>query len=165
MAEFDDAFADLYRRARRLTYGILGDLQSAEDAAAEALVRALTRWHRVRLLPHRDTWVLRVAASIAIDTARRRTVAAPTSGDAGADDDDLVAFDGALVEALIRLPRRQREATVLVALFGCSPVDAVAALDVAASTVNQDVRRGLDRLRVQLAPATSETGRSFPAID
>ena len=39
--EFAEAFHELYPRARRLAYRILGNASEAEDVAAEALTRAL----------------------------------------------------------------------------------------------------------------------------
>src|SRR5690349_6688012 len=78
-SSFDEVFDELYPRARTLAYRILGDLPAAEDAAAEAMTRTLVRWHRVRRLPHRDGWILRVTANVALDAARRRSRAAAAS--------------------------------------------------------------------------------------
>ena len=155
---FDEAFDALYPRARTLAYRILGDMPAAEDAAAEAMTRALVRWSRVRNLPHRDGWVLRVTANVALDAARRRSrgaVATPVDlGVVGSADDELVVLRSALVQALLGLPKRQREAVVLVHLLGYSTTDAAATMNVSVSSVGMHVRRGLERLRVDVTPFT-----------
>jgi RNA polymerase sigma-70 factor, ECF subfamily len=159
---FDEVFDAVYPRARTLAFRILGDMPAAEDAAAEAMTRALVRWHRVRRLPHRDAWILRVTANVALDAARRRTRAAATllqlpTGEVGSVAEELVVLRSALVEALLQLPKRQREAIVLVHLLGYSPSDAAATMNVSVSSVGQHVRRGLERLRVDV--------NAFPALD
>jgi RNA polymerase sigma-70 factor (ECF subfamily) len=155
---FDEAFDALYPRARTLAYRILGDMPAAEDAAAEAMTRALVRWHRVRNLPHRDGWVLRVTANVALDAARRRSRAAAAPlhlGAVGSADEELVVLRSALVQALLGLPKRQREAIVLVHLLGYSTTDAAATMNVSVSSVGMHVRRGLERLRVDITPFTT----------
>lgn len=142
-AEFDDAFAGLYLEARRVTGWILGDRPTAEDAAAEALVRSLTRWHRVRAMPHRDAWVLRAASTVALERAPRSAGPAVTSG-GGRDTEG--ALDRTIVDALGQLPRRQRDAIVLTRLVGCAPGDVAAVLEVPEATVDRCVRRGLAQL-------------------
>src|SRR5690349_16318879 len=69
---FEEAFDDLFPRAERLAYQILGNRAAAEDVAAECLARTYAHWRRIGRLPHRDGWVLRVATNLAIDEVRRR---------------------------------------------------------------------------------------------
>jgi hypothetical protein len=52
--EFELAFQDLFGRAYRVAYGILGSGPVAEDVAAEALTRAFADWKRVGHLPYRE---------------------------------------------------------------------------------------------------------------
>lgn len=159
-ATFDEVFDELYPRARTLAFRILGDMPAAEDAAAEAMTRALVRWNRVASLPYRDGWILRVTANVALDVARRRTRASALRVDplvVGSAEDELVVLRSALVEALLALPKRQREAIVLVHLLGYSPTDAAATMNVSVSSVGQHVRRGLERLRVDV--------NAFPSLD
>jgi DNA-directed RNA polymerase specialized sigma24 family protein len=56
-----------------VAWRILGSVPEAEDAAAEALARALVDWSRISRLEHRDAWILRVTINLAIDVARRRS--------------------------------------------------------------------------------------------
>lgn len=46
-AEFVRVFTDLFPRAYRVAYRLLGQREAAEDAAAEALGRAYAFWSRV----------------------------------------------------------------------------------------------------------------------
>src|SRR5258706_14042127 len=67
---FDEAFETLYPQARSLARRLLPTLSDAEDAAAEAMARALARWDRVGGLPDRPAWVLRVTTNVALDLLR-----------------------------------------------------------------------------------------------
>lgn len=144
--DFDEAFAVLYPRARRVALRILESVPDAEDAAAEALARALIRWKRLGKLAYRDAWVLRVTANVAIDAARRRQVAPPLEART-VNGDDQVVLRLTLVAALAALPRRQREAVVLRHLAGFSEAEVCAALGVSQNTVKKHLQRGMARLR------------------
>jgi len=157
-AAFDDAFTDLYPRVRALAYRLLGDDLLADDVAAETLARLLVHWGRVGELPYRDGWVLRVGSNLALDHVRKRTRDARraamlrTSEEHHAADDTVVLRE-ALVQALTALPRRQREAIVLVYLVGLTPGEAARTMSVSSSSVSQHMRRGLGHLRGQLREA------------
>lgn len=145
--DFEEAFADLYPRARGVALRLLGSVPEAEDAAAEALARALARWKRVGHLPHRDAWVLRVTANVAIDRVRRQRPLPPTTRDPTTPEDEAAVLRLTLVAALRALPTRQREAVVLRYMGGFSEQEAAAALGVSANTVKKHVQRGLATLR------------------
>ena len=144
---------DLFGRAKRLAYRLLGDVTAAEDVVAEALARALVHWDRVGELPYRDGWVLRVTTNLALDASRRDARRKAILSTATRNDhersaaDELVVLRAALVAALVALPRRQREAIVLVHLVGLTPTEAAVSMQVSVSSVSQHVRRGLDHLR------------------
>lgn len=143
---FEAWFRDLYPQARGIAYRILGSAPAAEDAAAEAFVRAFADWPRVGALGHRDAWVMRVATNVAIDVARRSpppaTAEVPTP-----DAHELVVLRSTLVDALARLPRRQREAVVLRHLAGYPAREVATAMGLSDNSVKKHLQRGLDRLR------------------
>ncbi len=64
----------------------------------------------------------------------------------------------ALVDALTRLPRRQREAVALRYLADLSVDDVASSLAVSPGTVKQSVHRALQTLRTQLGPEMSLIG-------
>mgnify|MGYP000985459793 FL=1 len=146
---FDEVFRSLVPDVRRLTERILGDAASAEDATAEAFIRALTRWRRVKGLPHRDAWIMRVAANVALDELRRRKrrpVADPGRTEATAPETDPSSrLD--VCRALAELPRRQREVLVLHHLAGLPEAEVADALGVSINTVKTHGARGIAQLR------------------
>ena len=149
--EFAEAFHELYPRARRLAYRILGNLSEAEDAAAEALTRALVAWRRVGPLPHRDAWVLRVTANVAVDARRRRRRAAEEGMvDVAGDSEEVADLRVALAAALTALPRRQREVIALHHLVGLRESEIARCLGVSVGSVKKHGHRGMARLRTAL---------------
>ncbi|MGA3215904.1 MAG: SigE family RNA polymerase sigma factor [Acidimicrobiales bacterium] len=138
------------RAARRLT----GDPWIAEDVAVEALAKAHARWARVAPLAWRDAWVLKVASREALrQVGRRAPVPAPGRE---RDESDDVVLRLALVAALIRLPRRQRETIVLRYLCDLPEADAALALGVSAGTVKTHLHRALASLRANIGAEFEE---------
>ena len=144
-AEFDAAFRDLFPKARGVAARIVHDRATAEDVAADALSRAYVRWEQVRLLPHRDAWVLRVAHNLAVNVVRRRPVVI-RGPDATALEDE-VARHLALAAALATLPHRQRQVVVLRHFAGMSELEIGRWLGVTHGTVKTHLRRGQSALR------------------
>ncbi len=158
-ATFDEVFDELYPRARTLAWRILGDLPAAEDAAAEAMTRALVRWNRVGSLPYRDGWILRVTANVALDVARRRTRASALRIDplvVGSAEDELVVLRSALVEALLGLPKRQREAITYCYLEGMDRSSAARRMGVEVASVKTHLKRAFRALREDLPDQAEE---------
>jgi len=141
-AEFDRLFDRAYAVARRL----IGDPTAAEDVAAETLTRTYVHWNRVRGFEYRDAWVARVATNLALKASRRRGAAAESIT---ADTSDATTLRLALVDALDRLPRRQREAVALRYLADLTIDDVALTMGVSAGTVKQSVHRALRTLRDQ----------------
>ena len=147
---FEEAFDGLFRRAFRVARRILGDPASAEDVAAEALARAYAHWRKIGDQPWREGWVVRVASNLALDVARTRNrISDAVVGEPGREDDD-VAVRLALVEAMARLPKRQREVVALRHLAGMSEAETAAALRVSAGSVKTHLSRGLAALRARM---------------
>jgi len=143
---FDVVFRRLFPRAVELARRIVGDA-SAEDVAAEALARALERWNQVRDLEYVDAWVLRVAANLSISEARKRPPkTVQLTDNPGLDPASRLA----LVAALAKIPRRQREAICLRYLGGFSEREVAQALGCAPGTLKSHLHRGLTGLRRQL---------------
>lgn len=161
---FEDTFRALFPQAKRVAERVLGRSGQAEDAAAEAFARALASWRRVGRLPYRDAWILRVTANVAIDMARKRHRREPTASDdlphddrhTGHPTDDAVTTRLALVAALERLPRRQREVVTLRYLADLSETAVADCLGVAVGTVQRHAHRGVRSLRRHLGPDIEE---------
>lgn len=146
---FEEAFDDLLGRALAAARRILGDTPRAEDVAAEALARTYARWESVRDLPYREAWVVRVAANLAIDVVRKRQAFVTERVERSAED---VSVDRvAVLSAVRRLPRRQREVIVLAYLSDVAEADVARVLGISNGTVKTHMHRGLSALRKALS--------------
>jgi RNA polymerase sigma-70 factor (ECF subfamily) len=147
--DFDGAFKELFKPAFGVAYRILGNVADAEDAAAEALARALVSWRKVGPLPYRDAWVMRVAANVAIDVVRkRRTV--PIEDSIAEDQTENAQLRVALVAALAALSRRQREVVSLRYVAGLSDGEVASCLGISVNSVKKHMLRGTNNMRERL---------------
>ena len=157
-----DDFDEFYRTSRdRLAVQIAaltGDPVEAVDHVQEAFIRAWARWPRVSKLDQPEAWVRRVAYNLAVSRWRRarRLVmsAAPVDGRVEFDDGQ-----SAVVEALQRLDRREREAIVLHHVVGLSVEDIATELGAPAGTVKSWLSRGRAHLATELAAEEVVDGR------
>ena len=143
---YDDNFGALYRIAFRVAYRILGQQAEAEDVAQETMAKAYSRWWRIR--PDAARWVSKVSANGAIDAWRKRSRQDLTGEDlVRSHDGEPIIERLALVDALSRLSRRQREVVVLRYLAGYPEADVAEILDCSVGTVKTHASRGLHSLR------------------
>jgi RNA polymerase sigma-70 factor, ECF subfamily len=115
-AEFDEFYAQSYRRVLGQLFAMTGDLAAAEDAAGEAFTRAWQRWSTVRRSDSPEAWVRVVAVRVEISTWRKqanRLRAHRNSAHLVADPPGLGPDHVALVRALRELPDGPRRAVVL----------------------------------------------------
>lgn len=154
-AEFEEAFPGMFLVAYRVTYRVLGDGTRAEDAAAEALARALVSWRRVGRMEHRNGWVARVAGNVAIDEIRRarRRREVPEAGVLPtADGTEEATLRLALGAALAGLSTRQREVISLRYLADLDEFEVSRALGISVNSVKKHAARGKEALRTRLGP-------------
>jgi RNA polymerase sigma factor (sigma-70 family) len=156
---FEQAFADLFAIAYRVAFRILGDRQAAEDVAQEAVTRANTRWRKVEA--HAEPWTARVAANLALDQVRRGPAPVP---DVPGERDPLVAERLDLQQALLALPKRQREVVSL--RYGADLPEAQVAelLGCTTGTVKTHAHRGLAALRLALGDEEEGGGERVRAV-
>jgi RNA polymerase sigma-70 factor (ECF subfamily) len=72
----DAVFRDQWGRVLATLTGILGDIELAEEAAAEAFAAAAERWPRDGEPANPTGWLVTTARNRAIDQLRRRQVLA-----------------------------------------------------------------------------------------
>lgn len=150
MQNYDDNFGALYRIAFRVAYRILGSQAEAEDVAQDTMAKAYSRWWRIR--PEAARWVSRVSANGAIDAWRKRSKQDLTSEDlVRAHNGEPVIERLALVDALSRLSKRQREVVVLRYLAGYPEADVAEILDCSVGSVKTHASRGLRSLRTSMS--------------
>jgi RNA polymerase sigma-70 factor, ECF subfamily len=128
-------------RLWRAVLAFAGDPEVASDAVAEAFAQALRRGEAIRD-PKR--WVWRAAFRIAAGdlAARRRAVDAPAERVLGMEEDVVE-----LIEALRRLPTKQRAALVLHHGAGYPTRDVARIIGSTAAAVRVHLSRGRRRLR------------------
>ncbi|HLI15678.1 MAG TPA: RNA polymerase sigma factor [Acidimicrobiales bacterium] len=148
------------RRVFGLAYGILRDVDLAEDVAQEAMVRA---WRHAAVYDPRrapaSAWVLTITRNLALDRRRARHDA-PTATDelvalvahapAAEDHPPAVETLAGLRSALAGLPGDQRRALVLAAWLGLSAPEVAALEQIPLGTAKSRIRLALARLRALL---------------
>ncbi|HUY66026.1 MAG TPA: RNA polymerase sigma factor [Acidimicrobiales bacterium] len=147
---FDDAFERLFLRAYRASFQILRSREDAEDVAMDTMACALRQWDR--LDPRPDGWVVTVAVHRAIDQwrraqRRRRHDDAARFGEPGSRGEDGFA----LRQALVKLPKRQRQVVAMRYFLDLSEQEIASALGCSTGSVKQHASRGLAALRRELA--------------
>lgn len=156
------AAEDLVRRYLGRAYGlalrIMGNPHDAEDAAQEAMLRAVRFLSSYRLEGTFDRWILKVANNTCLDLLRKKRnlkvhgmSEEQEAGLAAAEPDPseaLAAERLALVEKLLaRLPDQQRSVFVLFHHEKRSLRDVAEMLDVPEGTVRSSLHRARGKLR------------------
>jgi RNA polymerase sigma factor (sigma-70 family) len=134
-----------------------GSAALAEDAVQEALARAWERYLQGRQIEKLGAWVTTVGLNLVRSQFRRwrveRNARARLAGPIEArDEPGMSAVAHAVREAIIRLPRRQREVTVLRYYAGLDVAEIAAALGISDGTV----KAMLFRARRSLADALDD---------
>jgi RNA polymerase sigma-70 factor (ECF subfamily) len=148
--DLEALFREHWPRAYRAAYLVVHDAAAAEDIAQEAFlaaVRNLDRFDRRRPF---GPWLHRIAVNRAIDWTRARSLRAE------AEEHDVAAperaeSDERMLPALATLDPEQRAVIVLRYLLEYTPGEIAELLDLPRGTVNSRLRRGLDKLKEQLA--------------
>src|SRR5713226_7914973 len=103
----------MWPRARSLAMRMGLGREDAEDVALDAMAAAFDRWGRVRALPYRDGWLLKVTANLALRRLKKPRPGRAPIVTAPVGMDDEVAGRVAVNGVLAGLPRRQRQVVVL----------------------------------------------------
>jgi RNA polymerase sigma-70 factor (sigma-E family) len=142
--EFDDFYAGSSRRVLGQVYAMVGNHAEAEDAVAEAYLRAWDRWDRVRACDSPEAWVRRVAYRIAVSAWRKAVNRLRAHRrDLTEEHVDAISTDHvALAEALRRISPDKRRVIVLHHLVGLSVAEIAAETGTSANTVKTWLARG-----------------------
>jgi RNA polymerase sigma-70 factor (sigma-E family) len=154
-AEFHQFFERHHRELARLAYLMLGDSDSADDLAADALVAAWHRWDRVRAAEQPLAYVRRIVMNLCnsqIRTLVRERGRLSTLG-VTADDHTEGPDVPAVIDvraALQRLPERKRACVVLRFAFDLSEQETARVLGISVGTVKSQTSRGVAELEKEL---------------
>jgi RNA polymerase sigma-70 factor (ECF subfamily) len=147
-------FTEWYRLYRPRLLAALtvlsGDRDAAVDATDEAMVRALERWHRVQAMESPEGWVYQVAVNVLRRRIRRRSVERRLLARAALVDPP--ELDPGVWEAVMALPKRQREAVTLRYVLDFTEVEVARQMHVALGTASGT----LAAARIRLAGALSD---------
>lgn len=135
-AVFDTDAPGLYRTILAFTGG-RGDI--AEEAVAEAFARAAARTGELR---DPVAWLYRVAFNVATDEIRRERRQRPPPGPTSSPPPEVAG----LMEALEKLPPRQRAAIFLFHVSDLPVVEVAKRMGIAQPTVRVHLVRGRRRL-------------------
>ncbi|MGD9797369.1 MAG: sigma factor-like helix-turn-helix DNA-binding protein [Acidimicrobiia bacterium] len=152
MILFDPWYRELHPRLVAALTLVAADRDLAQDAADEALVRALERWSRVGQMDSPDGWTYRVAVNDLRRRARRRLLERRVVSPVPLPPPATVAVE--VWEAVRSLPRRQREAIGLRYLLDLPEAEVAAAMGVAVGTASAT----LAAARARLAALLSDPG-------
>jgi RNA polymerase sigma-70 factor (sigma-E family) len=139
----------------RFAWLLCGDRHQAEDVVAEAFARVFAHWRRGQVSePY--AYLRRAVINEVTSRGRRRVLEAHAehrrlgSGPVDRPLDELVTERDVVVQALRRLPLRQRAVLVLRFYDDLPEREVADILGLSAGTVKSHSARGLERLRAEL---------------
>jgi RNA polymerase sigma-70 factor (ECF subfamily) len=154
---FDEFYRETSRRLLKYAYGMVGDPVIAQDIVQEAYIRAWRLWSRISWYDHPEAWLRLVVSRLATDWWRR--VAVRRRFEAAYRPDEPIAPPSEttvlLVQALRKLPARQRQAFCLHHLLDLTVGDIARDMGVSEGTVKSWLFRARAALARLLSPSTS----------
>ena len=127
--------------------------QIAEDQLAEAFARAWASWRSVSRHPAPRAWVVRTALNVGVSWWRlRRDEVELVGQDQARTRDTSSGVDIALLNAIRRLPSREREVVVLRLVLDLDTATTARHLGIAAGTVRCHLARAMAALRLEIIP-------------
>lgn len=139
---------------KRLCYLYLHDVQLAEDAVQEAFIKAMRGWEQFRGECSEKTWLTGIAIRTCCDMRRgfwfrrvERRVTPEALPERAQEADET---ERELTLAVMNLPLKLREATILYYYQGMSTTEIAQALAITQPTVSNRLKRAREKLRVLL---------------
>ena len=148
--EFEERLAECGPLAYRVARGVLRNTADAEDVAQEALLRAYSKFDRLRDRNRFRAWLVRIAFRLALDRLRsgkRRELrdtlwSQPERHPPGATAEDLAVsneFQAHLESALAELPEKLRLVLLLAAMEGHTIDEIASMLGISTGTVKSRI--------------------------
>jgi len=149
-------YRDHARSLVRLARLFVDHRDAAEDIVQEAFIRMARSLDRIRDPSRADAYLRSIVLNVARDHNRRgllslRHCLPANDLDPGGVDETIAADDEQrrVVEAVRRLPRRQRDCVTLRYLMDLSVAEIADTLDLSENSVKTHLKRGLARLRTE----------------
>lgn len=133
----------------RLSYTYLKSTQDAEDICQNVFLKLLTSGQVFDSPAHEKAWIIRATANACKDELRayrRKAVGIEAAASSAAPETP----DNAVLEAVMELPQKYREAVYLHYYEGYSVRETAALLERSEAAVTTQLSRGRDKLRTLL---------------
>jgi RNA polymerase sigma-70 factor (ECF subfamily) len=143
--DFDAFYRSEYAGALRFAYVLTGRMTVAEELTQDAFLAAYRNWDRIGSYDDPDRWLLGTLSNACASWWRRATTELRLVKRLRGERSVAPEFperDEQVLEAVRRLPARQREVIALVLLEDRSVADTAAILGCGEETVRTHLRRG-----------------------
>jgi RNA polymerase sigma-70 factor (sigma-E family) len=170
-------FADFMRERelalRRFATVLTGDPRTSEEIVVDVLSRAWEKWDHIGDLEQPNAYVRKMIVNEFLAWGRRVRRTAPSAnitalidgaGDDSGDHARSHSERATMIDALARLPRKQRAALVLRFYEGWPDADIAAAMGCSQATVRSNASRALSALRIQLHGVDHEPATRAPYL-
>lgn len=149
LIEFETWYRTAHPRLGAALTVSFGDSDVAQEAADEAVARALQHWSRVSVMDSPTGWVFQVGFNIARRRLRRRAAEVRLLRRVRVEDEQPPA--GELWSLVADLPARQREAVVLRHVGQLREAEIGDVMAITRGTVSATLRAAYQSLRIELA--------------
>jgi RNA polymerase sigma factor (sigma-70 family) len=163
VSTFEEFYNESKLQCLRAVAAHTGRLDLAEDLVAESFVRALGNWRKVEQHPSPSAWVVTTAINLQRDNWRKedtmrryasRLNSTVQGSRAPGTPADPLATE--LLEAMSRLPERQRDTLIYRIILDLDTATTAHLLNLEPGTVTTHLRRALAAMRAHLLPALPE---------
>jgi RNA polymerase sigma-70 factor (ECF subfamily) len=170
--EFEPWYRAEYPRLVNTLAIVTGDRTLAVDAAADAFVKALGRWHKVGAMDRPGGWVYKVALNEARRRAKRqakerKVVAAGHVNGLGSTTEVMqppLHGDIDLWDAVGRLGERTKTVVVLRYVADLTEPEIAKTLGITRGSVATMLRRAHARLADELGPSSVQTTQEYSDV-
>lgn len=147
---FEELVKAYYPSVLNFSYRLLGNRADAEDVTQEVFLRAALKLASLKDRSAFETWLFSIASSASRDMMRKRSRQADRDAsyhECHHAEDSQPGSETGLWELVRRLPRKLKEAVVLVYWEGVNHAHAASVLNCAESTVSWRVHEAKKQLR------------------
>jgi RNA polymerase sigma factor (sigma-70 family) len=145
--EFGAFFDATWTRALRTVSRMGLNKEDAEDVVLDAMAVTYDRWSRVRVLPYREAWVLKVATNRALRQLTKANRGQRSLPSRPVPPEEEIVTRLSVRDGIAGLPRRQREVMTLRYLADLPEDEVAAVLRLKPGTVKQHASRARAALR------------------